>query len=183
MKHMLFVLMIAFSIVGKSQTIPEPDFSGKPMIYRDGKFISLEKNESAVDYKSKGFGYGGMETFYNCFPEKSECRIKNDSTFKIVIKVDAGQDPIDLFTICKAETNKKKRSFKVGKMGMTGKAKELKDNFIKFEIKKLGQSYYQLILPKDISAGEYAFIPSTNKNDKTSYTLNPKVVIYCFAID
>jgi hypothetical protein len=61
------------------------------------------------------------------------------------------------------------------------KSKEVDNQFIQIDFKKLGENFYEIIIEDPIGNGEYAFIPfDTGVGSKN---MMGKVFINCFGID
>ncbi len=175
-KHIIATILF---LTGISAFAQNPEFSGRPYLWQDKKLSELERVDAQFDTKAKGLGYGGVDTYYTVFTDKSEIRFTKDKLPTFVIKVDKGIDPAETYTVLKATVKKKKRSFLIGRYAMGGKAKDTRDEHIKVMYKKLKDGVYEITLPSDIEIGEYAFVP----NSTEGMSAGNKIKINCFAIN
>lgn len=175
-KHILATILFLTGIAAFAQN---PEFSGRPYLWQDSKLSDLERVDAQFDTKAKGLGYGGVDTYYTVFTDKSDIRFAKDKLPTFIIKVDKGIDPAETYTVLKATVKKKKRSFLIGSYAMGGKAKDTSDEHIKVTYKKLKDCVYEITLPSDIEKGEYAFVP----NSTEGVSAGNKMKITCFGID
>jgi hypothetical protein len=178
---LLIALGIHFSVY--SQEIPMPDFAKRPFIVgAENTLVDFERLVAVVDIKIKGMGYGGSEIFYTVTPSRSQVRFPLSNMPKFVIKTESNQDPSEVVYLSKVfESNSKRRRFLATKMSMLGKSKEVDNQFIQIDFKKLGENFYQIIIVDPIGNGEYAFIPfDTGVGSKN---MMGKVFVNCFGID
>ena len=178
-KNILIALLILSSVNFVFSQIPQPDFNNKPYYLKsDSTLNDLETVDAAMDYKFIGMGYGGVEYYFTAFNETSTKSFTTSEIPTFVIKVDDGIDPSDFLTLIKAKVKKKKRLFVQGNMSATGKARDVSENVVSLEYKKISDNYYKIILGKDLIAGEYAFIRVLNTENQAGV----KVKIYCFTV-
>ena len=187
MKTKKLLLVITFMITGlilNAQSFPDPEFSSRPYILEDGKTLkSLERADAQLEWKIKGMGYGGSESYFTTFTPNSDVRFTKGTLPKLIIKVDGDVDPSEVITLSKGVVKKKKRKFIQGSMSMTGKARNVSESYIKLEFKKIRKGIYEIILPNDLEPGEYAFMPISSGGSNSVTSLNSKVKISCFGID
>lgn len=71
MKNKLFLIALIIASMSLrlcAQSFPDPEFSGRPYILvSDSILKDAERATYTMDYKAKGFGYGGTETYYTVF--------------------------------------------------------------------------------------------------------------------
>lgn len=175
-KHILSLILLLIGITAFAQN---PEFSGRPYIMQNKKLTDLERVDAQFDQKHKMLGYGGVEIYYTVFTDKSSVRFSKAELPKLVIQVEKGIDPAEKFTIIKAKIKKGKRNFTVGNYGMGGKAKSTSDTQVAVTFKKIKENFYEILLPNDIQAGEYAFVP----NGTDAMSAGNKMKITCFGID
>lgn len=183
-----YILLVIMFLIGTSafaQKVPTPEFTGRPYILENGKLSELERVDALMDQKLKGLGYGGVEIFYTVFTEKSPVRFSKDSSPKLIISVEKGVDPADSFTIIKGKVKKGKkgkegqRNFRVGNYGTGGTTKSNSEVLVTATFTKIKDGLYEIILPENIEAGEYAFVP----NGTEAMSAGNKMKITCFGID
>lgn len=183
-----YILLALLFLIGTSafaQNIPTPEFTGRPYALENGKLAELERVDAQMDQKLKGMGYGGVEIYYTAFTEKSSIRFSKDQLPKLIISVEKGVDPADGFTIIKGTVKKGKkgkegkRNFRVGNYGMGGSAQSNSDAQILATYKKVKDGVYEIVLPDETEAGEYAFVP----NGIDAMSAGNKMKITCFGID
>ena len=182
----VFALFISFLLILSTQSFaqkfPEPEFSSRPYILEGNNTLkNLERADAQIDMKVKGMGYGGVETYYTVFTPSSDVRLPKDTLPKFIIKIEGNLDPSELVALSLGTSKKNRRRFLQGSMGMTGKARDVSDAYLKLEFKKIRKDIYEIILPKDVQPGEYAFMPIGNNSQVTP--ANTKVKLTCFAID
>jgi hypothetical protein len=174
------IISIAFTLSAKAQTIPDPEFSGRPYYLSGNELKPLERADATIDVKVKAMGYGGSEYYYTVFSKTSPVRFKKDTMPKIVVKIDGSADPAETIVLARVfEQKKDRRRFIKGKMRLGGKTKDVSKYDVRLEFKKIRDGLYELILIGPIELGEYAFMPLENNNSigKTSQKLT------CFGID
>jgi hypothetical protein len=185
MKNVSIFFFLVFLIISSSllaQKFPDPEFSSRPYILQaDFTLKNLERADAQIDMKVKGMGYGGVETYYTVFTPASDVRLSKSALPKFIIKIEGNLDPSELVALSLGTAKKSRRRFLQGSMGMTGKARDVSDAYLKLEFKKIRNDIYEIILPKDIQAGEYAFMPISSNSQVTP--ANTKVKLSCFGID
>ncbi|MDZ4810934.1 MAG: hypothetical protein SGI96_22085 [Bacteroidota bacterium] len=183
------ILLFAFwfsviSIASSAQSFPDPEFSSRPYsLEADTALKNLERADAQVDFKLKGLGYGGSETYFTTFTPKSGIRFLKNTLPKLIIKVDGNIDPSELISLSKAEVKKDRRKFLQSSIALGGGARDVSNTFLKIQFKKLREGIYEIILPKDIQPGEYGFIPMNTGTGNPLTSFNAKAKITCFGID
>ena len=170
--------------------------------------IRLEKNSSKMDTRVKAAGFGGAENAYLIEGEKSPVRLsgganlsfifstgssssssspQNDSVMKahgldpsMMSAYGSMNDPSNTITLYKTESAKGNRKIYLMKTGgafSMGKNKS-SDKFT-FSLKKIREGYWELLIDKSLSKGEYAFaVQGMNMNN-----MDGSIVIFAFAVD
>ena len=188
MKHLIFIaLTLTILQTVSGQTIPEPEFSARPYyLTEEGVLKNLERAEATTDVKVKGMGYGGADYFYTAFGLRSSTRFNNNHLPRLFIKIDGDADPSDVLSVLKAEIpkrNKDRRRFKQGGMKLGGKARDVSNNKVHFEINKIRDNIYEIIFPNGLELGEYAFMPLTASNVNILSMSSNSMKISCFGVD
>jgi hypothetical protein len=186
MRAFLFVLLSLFFtqiIFAQTSEVADPEFIGKPYyITASNELQMLEKTDADLGMKLKGMGYGGYELYYTVNPDKSTVRFSSGNLPRIIIKVEEGVDPSDLYTVVGGTIKKKQRYFVTTSKKMGGGTRTLDDKEVAIEFKKLKTGVYELIFPKGVPVGEYVFLPRTDENSLMS-SYGQKVRVHCFAVD
>jgi hypothetical protein len=180
-KLLLLLLFVAFN--SAAQKLANIEFSGRPYILVNSNTLKdFERADAQFETKIKALGYKGSETFYTVFSPKSEISFSKELLPKIIIKMDDNIDPSDVVKLSKAVIKKDRRRFILESQQLLGKARDISDAYIKLDFKKLEDNVYEVILPKDIEIGEYAFLPinASEGNALTSYRASVKIT--CFSI-
>jgi hypothetical protein len=168
----------------------------------------LEKGSSKMESKAKLAGYGGSETAYTLDAEKSGVRLRNRKNLSFVFSTGASvkssstardstmmangfdpsmmsgaggtADPANTIALYKAETGKLKRKVLIQKTpGAFGGRKMQSSNKYTFSVKKIREGYWELLIDKTLSSGEYIFtIMGMGRNNMDGST-----TLFAFAID
>lgn len=182
MKNIILISAILISGFGSTlfaQSFPDPEFSSRPyFIENDSTLKTLEKTEAKYEIKIKSMGYGGSEVYYTAFKSRSEIRFSKVSLPKLVIKIESDIDPSDIVTLAKAIVLNDRRRFVQSSMALGGKTRDLSKYYVMLEFKKIQEEIYEIILPKNMEAGEYAFMPIIFDAGNIL-----KQKIYCFGVD
>jgi hypothetical protein len=163
----------------------EPEYSNRPYYLNDNELVSFEKVKAKIDIKVKAMGYGGANTYLTAFGVESSTKFTKGKIPKILIKIEGEDEPEDYISILKSEKRKRKkdrRRFKQASMALGGKARDVSENEIDFELKKVSKNIYELIIDETIDFGEYAIIPASNSNGNSLLSYNSSQKIYCFSI-
>lgn len=151
----LNVLTIIFLISTISTTAQKlPEFNNKPA-YIDSKtkeLVELEKSQYNTIAKAKGIFKAEAGFFLN--GSSSPVKIDKKQELMFIVKVEPGTDPTSVFDLVKFEVKNDKRVFITAK-ATVGKSSNSFEK-ISYEVKKIKDSYYNLIL-KNLKEGEYFF--------------------------
>lgn len=182
MKIINLLILFLISIYVHAQEIPDPEFTNRPyLLTADNELKNLERADAQISAKAKALGYGGVETSYIVFSAKSEIRFNSANLPRIIIKIEGNVDPADLITMSKAVSKNNKRSFLQGGVGFVGRTKDVSSTYVKLEFKKIRNGVYEIILPTDITSGEFGILPVTDPNSLAGSKSNIKIT--CFGID
>ncbi|MFN8237701.1 MAG: hypothetical protein U0T77_05985 [Chitinophagales bacterium] len=167
--------------VNLSNNIPMPEYPLRPY-YLDGNSLKqLERSESSVDIKVKGAGYGGHDRFLTAFDPESRIQFKEGNLPRLFLSTESKTiDPYDVISLCKAITQKDRRRFKIGSSKLFGGARDVRDNIISLEFKKIHDTLYEIIIPEKLEVGEYGFLPILEGD--SNYMTSKSVKINCFGI-
>ena len=165
-------MLLLICRVGASQDIPDPEFAGRPYFLKDNGLVSFERTDGSQEAKTS---MKGMDTYYAAMGDKSDTRFPSGTPPKIIIKVDNGVDPAEMFSIVRGEQGKAKRSFLLRKYDRKMRALDVGNVLIKASYKKIRDSVYEIVFDTTLTAGEYALIPSTESN--------LKIKMSCFGVD
>jgi hypothetical protein len=169
--------------------------------------IRLEKGSSKMESKAKFAGYGGSETGYAMDAERSSIRLRNRKSLSFVFSTGASvnssssagdsamkangfdpsmmsgvgsmSDPANSIALYKAETGKSKRKILIQKMpgAFGGKKMQSSDKYT-FSVRKIREGYWELVIDKTLSRGEYIFTAMGSMNNMDGAT-----TLFAFAID
>ncbi len=182
MKIIFLFVPFLLSVNIFAQKLPEIEFTGRPYVLTEnGELENLERADAQVDIKVKALGYGGSETYYTVFSPASSINFAKNNLPKIIIKLEGNVDPAEVVVLSKAIVKKERRRFLQGSNSLVGKARNISDSFISLDFKKLEEGVYQIMLPENMEAGEYGFMPVIN-NGK-SLLGNSMVKINCFSVE
>ncbi len=163
--------------------IEEPEFIDRPYwVKPDASLNNLERGDATIDFKVKGMGYGGSETYYTVFEKQSSVRFKSGQEPSIVVKVGDKTDPSELFILSVADSKGDRRRFLLSSRSMTGSSRNLDPTEVNLEFKKIADGIYEIILPTGLAPGEYSFLPMASEGTGLFQT-GHKVKITCFGID
>ena len=166
--------------------------------------MRLEKAFSKQEMKMKMMGMGGMDQGYEMDGEASTVRLAGGSNLVFVLytgqsgfssnpqsdsmmrangmdpaAVSAGMsmmgDPTSTTSLYNMKEENGKRKILTQSMGLMGKSKKTATKY-SLSIKKIKDSYYEIIVDKTLPKGEYAFVMMSMSADQ-SYKL------FAFAID
>lgn len=163
-----------------SNDIPEPDFTLRPYYLNGNKLERLERTEGIFVTKQKGF-YRGTERFVNAMKPESEIQFKKGNLPRFFIKLENEKaDPYDLINLCIGDVKKDRRIFIFRSQKMTGKVRDVTDNFIDLEFKKIRDGLYEIIIDEELDVGEYGFLPIPTEAQSASFVNSVK--INCFGV-
>jgi hypothetical protein len=190
---MKYIIIIATTLLFNSgiaqSIIPEPEFSGRPYFLKNETLKSFEKIDATIDVKTKALGYGGMDMYLTAFEKKSNVRFTQSEKPRIIILVEEKKDPEEAFKILRQTKKKRKkdrRRFKLSSMALGGKARNVSENKIEFEVKKIRDGIYEIIINDTLEQDEYAIVPTNNQASGGSsgfMSMGGSQKIYCFGID
>ncbi len=175
-KEISIIFLIISSVTCFSQDLPNPEFAGRPYFIKDNSLVNFERADGVL---SATAGMKGMVTFYGVPASKSDVRFSSSSLPIIFIRVDAGVDPVEVFSIVRADIGKKGREFIVRKTDRRNAVQDMSDVLVKFSFTKKADGIYELKFDNGITPGEYAIISSTETGGGTSL----KSKISCFGVD
>ena len=188
-----------------AQTYPNPEFMNEIYAYqKDGNVLTrLEKGSSKMESKMKLGGMGGAENGYSLDNEKSAVRFasmgqnsfiywngaestsstsnaKTDSMMRAngldpSLMSGMGMDPSQQISLYKMEQSKGKRKILLMSMGPFKKNNSSDKYSLSF--KKIRTGYYEIMVDKPLSKGEYAFLMTGGGSMDGSSTL------FAFAVD
>jgi hypothetical protein len=173
------------------------------------KLSRLEKDVSKMETKTKLAGMGGAENGYSIEGEKSPIRLANGNGLLFIYSTGAASrsdpvndsvlrangidpsqmqsygsamDPANMITLYKAESGKGKRKMLLMKSpgAMPFGSKKLKSSDkMSFSVRKVREGYWELILDKPLSKGEYAFVVQGSGMG----SMDGGVTVFAFAVE
>lgn len=173
------VLTVALCLLGSIACLSQdlnPEFTGRPYYLKENSLANFERADGVL---SATAGMKGMVTFYGVTGVKSEVRFLKSSLPSILIKVDAGVDPVEIFSVVRANVTKKGREFTVRKTDKRNAPQDLSEFLVKVNFTKKSEGLYELKFDGGITIGEYAIISSIETANSTSL----KSKISCFGIE
>lgn len=174
---------------------------------KDYSLVRLEKSSSKMENKTKIVG--PSENSYSIEGDKSPVRLSSGTNFSFIISKGSSQgsssaksdsvmkangldpnmmnemsmgDPSQTITLYKVSSEKSIRKIylmKVGGYFSMGKNKLQSSDKMTFSVKKVRNGYWELVIDKPLSKGEYAFTmmnPGTGGMDNSS-------LIFAFGVD
>lgn len=170
--------------------------------------MRLEKGSSKMETKTKMGGMGGAESGYSMDGEKSTVRIIGGSNLSFVYSTGASarksspqadsimrangmdpammenmntmMDPMNTISLYKAESGKNKRKVLMQKSpGAFGGKKSMSSDKITFSAKKIREGYWELVIDKPLSKGEYVF----TMMDMSMGNMDGSSLMFAFGID
>lgn len=170
------------------------------------QLVRLEKNNADMETKTKLGGFAGAEFGYFIEGSKSTVRISGGTNLSFVFYTGANEgsnksadsvmkennmdpsilsygsmgDPLNNAGFYKATSDKAQRKILLqsgGGMGNIGSKSKKESNKLSFSLKTIRPGYYELVIDKPLSKGEYAFTLMGMGN------INGGVTIYSFGID
>src|SRR5690606_9650097 len=106
--HILLAFMFLIGTRAFAQTIPTPEFTGRPYALESNTLSELERVDAQHEQKHKMMGYAGVEIYYTAFTPSSISQFSKAKLPKFVISVEKGVDPADAFTLIKGKVKKGK---------------------------------------------------------------------------
>jgi hypothetical protein len=186
MKKLILIMTILVTLVtvSFSQSFPEPEFSLRPyFLLGDNTLKNFERADAQMDFKIKAMGYGGSEIYITAFSPTSDVRFSKNVMPKIIVKIAFNVDPADLISLSLGEVKKDRRRFLQSSIALGGKARDVSWNNVPLDFKKIREGIYEIVLPSNIQAGEYAFRPINDGSGNQIGSYTTKVKISCFGID
>ncbi|MDX2282975.1 MAG: hypothetical protein NW241_02385 [Bacteroidia bacterium] len=178
---LVFAVLIAGWVpAAYAQTVPDPEFSLRPYAAgSDSTLQSLERAQAQMEMQVVGMGYGGANVYYTAFTPASEVRFSGRSLPKFVMKSEGGTDPAEQIVLCKGEVRKKHRRFVHIGVKMYGGARDVSSAYVKLEFKRIREGVFEIMLPRTLPPGEYAFMPLSISTGAPP----AKIMLSCFGID
>jgi hypothetical protein len=166
----------------------------------------LEKGSAKKEMKVKMMGMGGMDNGYELEGEKSTVRLSSGSNLVFIYYTGAVgstasnpvsdslmkangidmsamsnpmsmmEDPAKTITLYNTQSAKGNRKVMLQSMGLMGKSKKTSTVYT-ISVKKIKDSYYQMIVDKELPRGEYAFILMSGASMDGSYP------VFAFAVE
>lgn len=166
----------------------------------------LEKGSAKKEMKVKMMGMGGMDNGYELEGEKSTVRLSSGSNLVFIYYTGAVgattsntvsdsmmkangidmsamsnpmsmmEDPAKTITLYNTQSAKGNRKVMLQSMGLMGKSKKTSTVYT-ISVKKIKDSYYQMIVDKELPKGEYAFILMSGAAMDGSYP------VFAFAVE
>jgi hypothetical protein len=166
----------------------------------------LEKGSAKKEMKVKMMGMGGMDNGYELEGEKSTVRLSSGSNLVFIYYTGAVgsttsnpvsdslmkangidmsamsnpmsmmEDPAKTITLYNTQSSKGNRKVMLQSMGLMGKSKKTSTVYT-ISVKKIKDSYYQMIVDKELPKGEYAFILMSGAAMDGSYP------VFAFAVE
>lgn len=186
MKTTFKILILLIIAKGVSQDLPVIEKEKKPYFLVQGELKNFEKVKAKFDVRVKGLGYGGSETFLTAFDKNSPVRYKAGELPKILIKITSDGDPEDYLTVFRQTRKKRKkdrRRFKQSSMALGGKARDVSEAEIQFELNKVGENIYEIEFDNELLPDEYALVPIKTFSHNPTAPYNSQQTIYCFGVD
>jgi|ERR1043165_3962811 hypothetical protein len=177
-KTMLLLIAVVISAGAFAQEPQIPDFKNTPMLLKkDGSLGKLEKANSEIKAKTKGFSYGAsVVSFINILGGHSPVKIDPADAQFILKLADAETDPEASLYLTKVIVAKDTRELELSQSAAAmasafgGKGKSVKRDDIKVEYTK-------------VAPGVYKFVPSTPLTPGTEWGIvfYGSNVTFCFA--
>ncbi len=160
-----FIVLLSFiHSFAQDSTNLTPQYPSIPYYVKNGKLVSFEKVKARNDAK---VGMSNIKSYLTVFSKESSIRFQKGKIPKLLIKIDVDGDPSDYLSIIKSEKARGKRKFSQSMMSHSGKAKDVSSYEIKFDLIKIRNNIYELLIDDNIESGEYAVI-STTQSDANS---------------
>ncbi|MFN8889857.1 MAG: hypothetical protein ACK5WF_20540 [Cyclobacteriaceae bacterium] len=180
-KLLLFIFGLSIYQFSTGQDVPDPDFSLRPYYLLEGKLLDFEKADASFEKKIKALGYGGAEIYYSVNGQKSTVRLNQNSTLKIIIKLEDNSDHAERFHICIGELKKSNRKFASFHYSTLGGFKPIIEKRIQLTSRKIRDKVFELSLEKPLPTGEYAIFSYSTED--LGVAINSGARIACFGID
>ena len=176
MKKITLYACLLICAPGFCQDLPSPEFAGRPYFVKENSLVNFERADGALGANTST---KGMVTFYGVPKDKSDVRFTSSALPRIIIKVDAGVDPSEVFSVVRAEVGKKGREFTVRKTDRKNNPLDVSDVQVKVSATKVSDGIYELKFENGIPTGEYAIVSSLETNSGMAL----KSKLSCFGID
>ncbi len=188
-----------------AQKYPEPEFANEIYFFKkdSATLMRLEKGSSKMDTRVKMAGLGGAESGYEIEGEKSPVRLSNGRGLSFILfKGSTGSsnfmdsmmrangmdpsamkemsDPANMISLYRVAPVKDKRKVYLQKSGgMFSANKNQSSDKYTFSVKKVREGYWELLVDKTLSRGEYAF---TMMNMGMG-NMDGSMLLFAFAVD
>jgi hypothetical protein len=187
MKNICILLLLFITGMVSAQEIPEPEYSMRPYYLDNEKLITFEKVKAELDMKVKGLGYGGYVSYLTAFEKSSSVRFTTNDIPRIFILIEGKVDPEDIVSVFRQTKRKRKkdrRRFKHSSRALGGKVRDVSDNQIPYEIKRVRDNIFEISFDKVLEPDEYAIVAVAASDNQNPFALGSTTQkIYCFGID
>jgi hypothetical protein len=161
MKNLLITsVLVLFCTVlfAQDETVPTPDFIDQPMLW--DKTTNTLSKISKESYEMKG-KIGKMLYIFD--EPKSETRVAKGTDFSFLIS-SSNSTAISAAKLYLLETKKKRREVQAMQVKgyMSASIEQNSDVEISFDLRKVNDDVYELVLSKKLEPGEYAFVIGMN---------------------
>jgi len=161
------MLWLSVAFIGKTQSIlPEPEFASVPMYYDEASKMLKNFERPQVNIGARATGLYSGEQYASIDGMTSPVVFDIDHIPTIVFKTTSpSEDPVSVLSAIKMQVNDHKgrnqREYILGKAGVGNAKSTVK--YLSIEFQKISPGVYKVILPSDISVGEYVmFDPTKN---------------------
>lgn len=176
-KIIISMFWIYISVVGKSQNLlPEPEFASVPMYYDEASKTLKNFERPQVNIGARATGLYSGEQYSSIEGITSTVSFDIDHIPFILFKTTSpSEDPMSVLSIIKMQVNDHKgrnqREYILGKAGVGNAKSTVK--YLSIEFQKIASGIYKIILPSDISVGEYVmFDPTKNTTSVKVFAFN-----------
>lgn len=196
--------VVCSALLAQTDKYPIPEYNNEINLLKkdSAKLYRLEKGNSKLETKVKMMGFGGMNNGYELDDEKSTVRLNDGKNLVFVLYTGGAtstsaqtdsmmkaqgmnpstyadamsmfNDPTKNTSLYEMKSEKGKRKITLMSAGMLGKKKE-SDKYT-LSIKKVKDGYYEIVVDKSLSKGEYAFV-------MTSMSMDQSYALFAFGID
>jgi len=164
MKKLSFTLvLVLFCMVlfaqDESESVPTPDFIDQPMLWDKTSDTLIRLSKESYEMKGK---IGKM--LYKFEGLQSTSRINSDSDFSFLISTSSTMMISGAKLYILKEGKKKKREVLAMQVKGFGSAsvQQNSETEISFDLKKIKDDVYELVVTKSLEKGEYAFVIGMN---------------------
>ena len=175
--------------------------------------LRLEKASAKMESKTKMGGFGGSESGYTWDGARSTVRLNNGNNISFVISSGASaptetrdsmmkangmdpammqqgmgsmMDPSTTITLYKAESEKGKRKILMMKApgaNPFGNKKMQSSDKLTFSVKKVREGYWELVIDKPLTKGEYAFTSMGMGMGMSMGSMDGGTILFAFGVD